>query len=140
MNTTTCLQYVTNGMNQKLVDFAKSEAGRPLVYAFKNLIVGRDRQIKALISASNSYYMVQAAIGLQSLPKTPQSVFNFMKSSEFDRLDQEIVETVDKNYTMLISRLSKKQKREIDSLFSREKAPSGAFILFSQNPIERLSY
>ncbi|WP_279211841.1 hypothetical protein [Delftia acidovorans] len=118
MQETTCLQYVINGMNQKLIDFAKSDSGRPLVYAFKNLIVGRDHQIKALISASNSYYMVQAAIALQGLPKTPQSVFNFMKSTEFDRLDQEIVETVEKNYKMLMARLSKKQKEEIESLFS----------------------
>ena len=118
MKTTTCLQYVTNGMGKKLVDFAKSDAGRPLVYAFKNLMVGRDNQIKALISASNSYYMVQAAIGLQGLPKTPQSVFNFMKSSEFDRLDRDIVETVDKNYSMLMSRLTKQQRKELEALFS----------------------
>lgn len=48
----------------KALGLRKSDAGRPLVYAFKNLIVERDSQIKALISASNSYYMVQAAIGL----------------------------------------------------------------------------
>jgi len=118
MKTTTCLQYVTNGMGQKLLDFAKSDAGRPLVYAFKNLIVGRERQIKALISASNSYYMVQAAIGLQGLPKTPQSVLNFMKSSEFDRLDQEIVKTVERNFATLMSRLTKKQRKELEALFS----------------------
>lgn len=118
MKTTTCLQYVSNGMGQKLLDFAKSDAGRPLVYAFKNLIVERDSQIKALISASNSYYMVQAAIGLQGLPKTPQSVFNFMKSGEFERLDQEIVNTVEKNFSMLMSRLTKQQRKELEALFS----------------------
>ncbi len=118
MKTTTCLQYVTNGMGQKLLDFAKSDAGRPLVYAFKHLMVGRDNQIKALISASNSYYMVQAAIGLQGLPKTPQSVLNFMKSSEFERLDRDIVETVDKNYSILMSRLTKQQRKVLESLFS----------------------
>ncbi|WP_257983991.1 hypothetical protein [Ralstonia mannitolilytica] len=118
MKTTTCLQYVINGMGQKLLDFAKSDAGRPLVYAFKNLMVGRDNQIKALISASNSYYMVQAVIQIQGLPKTPHSVFDFMKSSEFDKLDQEIVNTVEKNFAMLMSRLTKQQRKELEALFS----------------------
>ena len=41
-----------------------------------------------------------------------------MKSGEFERLDQEIVNTVEKNFSMLMSRLTKQQRKELEALFS----------------------
>jgi hemerythrin len=40
-----------------------------------------------------------------------------MGSDEFDQLHQEIVSTVNNNYTMLMNCLSSKDKRKLNALF-----------------------
>ena len=106
MTATTCLQYCINGMGKPLFDFAKTRDGKKLIEVWKKMMFNRDEQIKETLIAFNSYFMVEAAIRLKRLPKNPQSVIKFMGSDEFDQLHQEIVSTVNNNYTMLMNCLS----------------------------------
>jgi hypothetical protein len=118
MENTTCLQYCINGMNDKLLEYASAKEGRALIETFKAYTANRDIQIQELIVSHNSYYMVLAAIQVHGLPKTEQSVRDFIGGYEFKHLHDEIVKTVQKNYSMLVSRLSRKQKQELEALFA----------------------
>lgn len=117
MNTTTCLQYVIKGMGKPLFNFAKTEEGKKWIEVYKKLMFNRDNQIKELLIVYNSYFMVQGAIEVKGLPKTEESVIGFMSSKEFDKLHKEIIKTVYDNYPMLMSYLSRKDKRKLNALF-----------------------
>lgn len=117
MKATTCLQYCIKGMGKPLFNFANTKDGKNLINIQKKMNFNRDDQIKETLIAFNSYFMVEAAIRLNRLPKNPQSVIKFMGSDEFDKLHQEIVSTVNDNYPMLMSCLSSKDKRKLDALF-----------------------
>lgn len=118
MNDMTCLQYCINGMSDRIFSFAKSKDGKPLVNAFKKLMFIRENQIKELLIAYNSYFMVAAAMQLKGMPQTSRSVIEFMASEEFAVLQDEVTKTIEDNYAMLMSCLDRKQKRKLDTLFS----------------------
>ncbi len=117
MKVTTCLQYCINGMGQRLFDFTKSKEAMKYIEVFKKMMFNRDNQIKELLIVYNSYYMVQAAIKIQGLPETPQTVIRFMSSNNFDCLHKDIINTVEENYSMLMNCLSSKDKRKLHALF-----------------------
>lgn len=113
-----CLDYCANGMNDKIFDFAKSQGGKAIVQAFKKFDVVREEQIKELLVANFSYYMVEAAIGLLGMSKTEKSIIDFMLSIDFDRLHRDLIETVEKNYRSLMARLNKNQRKRLNELFN----------------------
>ncbi|MDA8453681.1 hypothetical protein M4R22_02780 [Acidovorax sp. GBBC 3334] len=117
MKSTTCLQYCVNGMSDRIFSFAKSKDGKALLHFYKKNFTSREVQIRELLIAYNSYFMVQAAIQLKGMPKTRMSVIKFMTSEGFTRLNDELVKTVEGNLKMLLSCLSSKQKRKLDELF-----------------------
>lgn len=117
MKPTTCLQYCIKGMSKRLFDFAKNKEATKYIEAFKKMKFNRDDQIKELLIVYNSYYMVQASIKLRGLPDSKESVLQFMSSKDFDELHNEIVKAVEMNYPMLMSCLSKKEKRKLIALF-----------------------
>ena len=112
-----CLQYCINGMSDRIFSFAKTKEGKALLDAYKKLIVIRENQIKELLIAYNSYFMVAAAIQLKGLPQHPRAVIEFMASEEFSDLHAELVKTVEDNYPMLMSCLDRKQRRKLEALF-----------------------
>lgn len=113
----TCLQYCINGMSDRIFSFAKTKDGKAMIGAFRKLLFIRENQIKELLIIYNSYFMVQAAMQLKGLPKTQKSVIEFMTTEEFAALQDELTKTVTDNYPMLMSCLSRKQKRKLDALF-----------------------
>lgn len=117
MQPTTCLQYCIKGMSKPLFDFATNKEATKYIEAFKKMKFNRDDQIKELLIIYNSYHMVQGAIQVKGLPKTQDSVVHFMMSKDFDELHKEIVKTVEKNYSMLMSCLTRKDKRKLHALF-----------------------
>ncbi|WP_454912856.1 hypothetical protein [Variovorax gossypii] len=118
MTNTTCLQYVTNGMTDRIFSFAEIPDGKKLLMVYKKLFSSHDERVKELLIAYNSYFMVQAAIGLRGMPKTPHSVVEFMFSEEFNKLQGELTQTIQDNYSMLMSCLSRKQKRKLEALLT----------------------
>lgn len=118
MNEMNCLQYCINGMSDRIFSFAKTKEGKSLLAVFKKLIVIRENQIKELLIAYNSYFMVAAVMQLKSMPQHPQAVIEFMASEEFRALHAELVKTVEDNYPMLMSSLDRKQKRKLQALFN----------------------
>jgi hypothetical protein len=117
MKNTTCLQFVTNGMGEKLLEYAVTKEGKFLISAFKVFTSNRDIQIQELIVSHNSYYMVLAAVQLHGLHATEQSVRDFIGGYEFKHLHDEIIKTVQDNYPMLMSCLDRKQKRKLEAMF-----------------------
>ena len=117
MKVSTCLQYCIKGMGKPLFNFTNTKDGKTLININKKMMSNRDEQIKETLIAFNSYFMVEAAIRLKRLPKNPQSVIKFMGSDEFDHLHQEIVSTVEENYSMLMNCLNSKDKRKLQALF-----------------------
>lgn len=117
MNHTTCLQYCVNGMNDRIFSFAKTKDGTLLITAYKKLFKVREIQIRELLIAYHSYFMVLAAIELKGMPKNQRSVIRFMKSDDFVRLHDELVKIVEDNYPMLMSHLDSKQKKKLNALF-----------------------
>jgi len=116
MTNTTCLQYVVNGMTDRIFSFAAMPDGKKLLMVYKKLFSCYDEKVKELLIAYNSYFMVQAAIQLRGMPKTPRSVIEFMFSEDFNKLQEELTQTVQDNYSMLMSCLSSKQKRKLEAL------------------------
>jgi predicted DNA-binding protein (MmcQ/YjbR family) len=117
MTNTTCLQFVVNGMNDKIFTFAKTKDGNALVRIFKKWGKTRDEQIKELLIGFNSYYMVQAGMMMRGMPKHPRSIIEFMTSEEFSSLHDELTKTVQDNYQLLVNCLTKKQRRKLEALF-----------------------
>ncbi|MBB1075405.1 hypothetical protein HUU62_13400 [Rhodoferax sp. 4810] len=78
----------------------------------------RDEQIKEVLIAYNSYFMVQGAITALRLPKTQDSVVKFMMSEHFNKLHNEVARTVQENYSLLLSCLKPKDKRKLEALFA----------------------
>ena len=117
MTATTCLQYCINGMGKRLFDFAKTNDGKKLIEVYKKMMFVRENQIKELLIAYNSFFMLQAMMRLKGIPKNPQSLLKFMGTDEFDAFHKEIINTVNDNYTMLMSCLSSKDKRKLNALF-----------------------
>ena len=118
MTNTTCLQYVVNGMNDRIFSFAAMPDGKKIVTVYKELFPSYDEKVKELLIAYNSYFMVQAAIQLRGMPKTPRSVIEFMFSEDFNKLQEELTQTVQDNYSMLMSCLSRNQKRKLEALLN----------------------
>ena len=118
MTNTTCLQYVVNGMNDRIFSFAAMPDGKKLLMVYKKLFPSYDKKVKELLIAYNSYFMVEAAIQLRGMPKTPSSVIEFMFSEDFNRLQDELTKTVEDNYPTLMSCLSRKQKRKLEALLT----------------------
>lgn len=118
MKITTCLQYCINGMNDKLFNFAKTKDGQKLIQIFKKWGSTHDERIKELLIGYNSYFLVQAGMQLKGMPKHPLSVIEFMSSEDFTALHDELTNTVQDNYQMLITCLSRKQKRKLEALFA----------------------
>lgn len=118
MNDMTCLQYCLNGMSDRIFSFAKTKEGKALLGAYKKFFFIRENQIKELLIAYNSYFMVAAVMQLKGMPQTPQSVIEFMASEEFNALHLELTKTIEDNYPMLMSCLDRKQKRKLDALLA----------------------
>jgi hypothetical protein len=118
MKNTTCLQYCINGMNDKLFNFAKTQDGKKLIDIFKKFGSTTDERIKEILIGYNSYFMVQAGMQLKGMPKHPRSVIEFMGSEDFTVLHDELTNTVQDNYSMLMSCLDRKQKRKLEALFA----------------------
>lgn len=118
MNANTCLQYCINGMSDRLFSFAKTTEGKKLIAVYKKFCFIRETQIKELLIAYNSYFMVAAVLKLKGLPEHPRYVIEFMASEEFNSLHIELTKSIEDNYPMLMSCLNKKQKRKLDALFA----------------------
>ena len=117
MTATTCLQYCVNGMGKRLFDFAKTSDGKKMINVYKKMMFNRDNQIKELLIAYNSFFMLQAMMRLKGIPKNPQSLLKLMTTEEFDDFHKEIGKTVEDNYPMLMSCLNSKDKRKLNALF-----------------------
>lgn len=118
MKNTTCLQYCINGMSDKIFNFAKTQDGKVLIKIFKKWGSTTDERIKELLIGYNSYFMVQAGMQLKGMPKHPLSVIEFMGSEDFTALHDELTNTVQINYPMLMSCLSRKQKRKLEAMLA----------------------
>lgn len=117
MNNMNCLQYCINGMSDRIFSFAKTKEGKSLVAAYKKFFRIRENQIKELLIAYNSYFMVAAAMQLKGMPEHSLSVINFMASEEFAQFQEELAKTIQDNYPLLMSCLDRKQKRKLDAIF-----------------------
>lgn len=104
-------------MSDRIFSFAKTKEGKALLAVYKKFFFVRENQIKELLIAYNSYFMVAAAMQLNGMPQHPRSVIEFMASEDFSQLHDELTKTVEDNYAMLMSCLDRKQKRKLDFLF-----------------------
>ena len=69
MKDMTCLQYCINGMSDRIFSFAKTTEGKKLIAVYKKFFFIRENQIKELLIAYNSYFMVAAVMQLKGMPK-----------------------------------------------------------------------
>lgn len=117
MKNTSCLQYVINGMNDKLFDFAESEEGKTLIDFYKKYYFVRDNQVRNLLVDYNSYFMVKAVIQARYMPQTEKSVIKFMRSKHYRKLQNELTTTVQQNFQTLMSRLNEEQHKRLFGFF-----------------------
>ena len=118
MKNINCLQYCINGMSDRIFSFANTKEGKNLIAVYKKFFFTPENQIRELLIAYNSYFMVQAAMQLSGRPKTPKAVTEYMASEDFSKLQDELAKTVQDNYPMLMSCLKRKQKRKLEALFA----------------------
>jgi hypothetical protein len=118
MKSMTCLQYVINGMTDRIFDFTDMEEGKTFVEFVNKWFCNRDEKIKELLVAYNGYYMVQAVIEARCMPKTKKSVIKFMRSKHYTEFVKEISNAVNGNFSMLMDKLSEDQYQRLSKLFS----------------------
>jgi len=115
---TSCLNYCISGMGERIFTFANTDEGKKLLEACKMLQSENDKRIQEVLIAYNSYFMVQGAVTALKLPKTQESVINFMMSEAFTKLHNEVVDAIQENFQYLMNRLSSKQKKRLEALFA----------------------
>lgn len=103
-------------MSDRIFSFAKTKDGKNLLATYKKWFFIRENQIKEFLIAYNSYFMVQAAMQIKGMSKISRSVIEFMTSDEFSQLHDQITKTVHENYPMLMSCLTKAQKKKLEAL------------------------
>jgi hypothetical protein len=117
MKPTNCLEFVSKGMNERIFEFAQLHEGAHLIAICKKLGNSREEQIKELLIAYNSFFMVQGAVIACGFKKSDDGLIEFMLSDMFKDMHNEIVQTVQENFQKLMDRLNPKQKRKLEALF-----------------------
>ena len=107
-----CLSYCIRGMNDRLVNFAKTESGKRYMGMCKRISPTGHERICEFILFYNSVFMTEA-LGYTTNNK---DAFDVLTSPLFMELHDELSKTVHQNFELLFSKLTRQQRRKLQAL------------------------
>jgi hypothetical protein len=107
-----CLSYCIRGMNDRLINFAKTESGKRYMGMCKRISPTGHERICEFILFYNSVFMTEA-LGYTTNNK---DAFDVLTSPLFMELHDELSKTVHQNFELLFSKLTRQQRRKLQAL------------------------
>ena len=107
-----CLSYCIRGMNDRLINFAKTESGKRYMNMCKRISPTAHERICEFVLFYNSVFMTEA-LGYTTNNK---DAFNVLTSPLFMELHDELSKTVHQNFELLFSKLTRQQRRKLQAL------------------------
>ena len=107
-----CLSYCIRGMNDRLINFAKTESGKRYMSMCKRISPTVHERICEFVLFYNSVFMTEA-LGYTTNNK---DAFDVLTSPMFMELQHELADTVHQNFDLLFSKLTRQQRRKLQAL------------------------
>ncbi len=111
-----CLTFCLRGMNENLFEFAKTGPGKGILRVLKTITPTLEGRMKEYIWAANITVMSQALAQIKGLPLTLEGAVETIASPEFNHFEQELRDTIDRNFPLLMSKLTRQQRKRLESL------------------------
>ena len=111
-----CLEFCVRGMNKKLIDFSSTEEGRNSLNFIKHMGSTSIERIREYVVLYNSVFLAQAMAETIGISLNAHTAWTLMNAPSFNTFHKELIETVNRNFAMLMSKLTKKQRRKLESL------------------------
>jgi hypothetical protein len=111
-----CLEFCIRGMNQKLIDFSSTEEGRNSLKFIKHMGSSSIERIREYVVLYNSVFLAQAMAETIGISLNPHTAWTLMNAPSFNTFQKELIETVNRNFGMLMSKLTRKQRRKLEAL------------------------
>lgn len=111
-----CLAFCIRGMNQKLLDFTTSAEGKKMLKLIRLISPTVPGRIREFFLFYNSIFLAQAMAETMGLELTPHTAWTVMNAPAFSTFHKELCDTVYENYDLLMSKLSRQQRRKLQAL------------------------
>lgn len=118
INEMNCLEFCIRGMNQKLIDFSTTNDGKNCLKFIKHTGSNSNERIREYVVLYNSVFLAQAMAETIGISLNPHTAWTLMNAPSFNTFHKELIETINKNFDMLMSKLTRKQRRKLENLAS----------------------
>lgn len=118
INEMNCLEFCIRGMNQKLIDFSATNDGKNCLKFIKLTGSNPYERIREYVLLYNSVFLAEAMAKSIGISLNQHTALTLMNAPAFNTFQQELVETINKNFDMLMSKLTRKQRRKLENLAS----------------------
>ena len=111
-----CLEFCIRGMNQKLIDFSNTDDGKNSLNFIKHMGSTSYERIREYVLLYNSVFLAQAMAETIGISLNPHTAWTLMNAPSFNTFHKELIETINRNFEMLMSKLTRKQRRKLEAL------------------------
>jgi hypothetical protein len=116
INEMDCLEFCIRGMNKKLIDFSSTEEGRNSLKFIKHMGSTSIERIREYVVLYNSVFLAQAMAESIGISLNAHTAWTLMNAPSFNTFHKELIETINRNFEMLMSKLTRKQRRKLEAL------------------------
>ncbi|MFZ6847267.1 hypothetical protein [Undibacterium sp. RuRC25W] len=113
-----CLTFCINSMDESLLKFANYDAGKNTIKILNKIYPTINERLKVYILISHSYIMTQALTQLMGNPLNVDGATETISSPIFAKFQKNLIETVNKNFPMLMSKLTQEHRMKLEALFA----------------------
>ena len=116
INRMNCLEFCIRGMNQKLIDFSSTDEGKNSLNFIKRMCSTSFERIREYVVLYNSVFLAQAMAETIGISLNAHTAWTLMNAPSFNTFHKELIETINRNIEMLMSKLTRKQRRKLEAL------------------------
>jgi hypothetical protein len=116
INEMNCLEFCIRGMNQKLIDFSKTDDGKNSLKFIKHMGATSIERVREYVVLYNSVFLAQAMGETSGISLNAHTAWTLMNATSFNTFHKELIETINRNFGMLMSKLTRKQRRKLEAL------------------------
>jgi hypothetical protein len=111
-----CLTFCIRSMDDSIFKFAKTDAGKGCIKILKKINPTNEARLKDYILFSHTCIMSQALTQLMGNSLNVDGAIKTIASPLFTEFQEDLVNTINKNFPMLMSKLTRKQRRKLEAL------------------------
>ena len=115
-NEMNCLEFCIRGMNQKLIDFSNTDDGKNSLNFIKLIGSTSFERIREYVLLYNSVFLAKAMAETIGISLNSHTAWTLMNAPSFNTFQQELIETINRNFGLLMSKLTRKQRRQLEAL------------------------